>query len=308
MKRTTGLLMVAMLAVGMAARAGGFGRAALQDSKPTLTQQPTSPSAQKPAGQASQAAAAPPAAYQPTPDEVAAVKAIQTELDPNRTLQLVGDFEKKYPGSPNLQTVYLYAAQAYRQTNKLDKAIEYAEKIVKLNGNNILGLMTLAELLPQPQMLQGLGDADRDKRLTEAQTDAEHALELITAMPKQPNQTDEQLANNKKLLAAGVHGSLGLVHLQRATESLSGNDPGELAKAETEYKAALAVDKPDEANYFRLGEVLQSENKLDDAIQAFSKASEISQGNGDSALQSMADQEVQKLKRAKPAAAPAAKP
>ena len=252
------------------------------------------------AGQPAQAAPAP-----PSPDQIKAFNAIQSELDPARQVQLVDDFAKKYPTSSLLSDAYFFGAYASQQQGKVPEVIDYGTKSLQANPNNLRSLLTLATMLPQPQDLQG-SDADKEKKLTDAEADANKALELIPTLKQPPNQTPEQFDQVKASLASQVHASLGMVHLQRAMEGLTGADPAELAKAEQEYKAAVTGTKqPNPEDYFRLGEVYENEKKIDEAIDAFSQASKLGQGTP---IQTYADQQVDKLKKAKAQAPPPAKP
>jgi tetratricopeptide (TPR) repeat protein len=252
------------------------------------------------AGQPAQAAPAP-----PSPDQVKAFNAIQSELDPARQIQLVDDFAKKFPGSPLLSDAYFFGAYASQQQGKVPDVIEYGTKSLQANPNNLRSLLTLATMLPQPQDLQG-SDADKEKKLSDAETDANKALELIPTLKQPANQTPDEFDQVKASLTSQVHASLGMVHLQRAMEGLTGADPAELAKAEQEYNTAVTGTKqPNAEDYFRLGEVYENEKKTDEAIDAFSQASKLGQGTP---IQSYADQQVDKLKKAKAQAPPAAKP
>lgn len=282
-----------------------------QDQSQGQTAQQPSLNQAKPSGQAGQTGQAgqqgqpaAPAGPAITPDERNAYSAIQHEIDPTRQAQLVDDFAKKYPSSPLLSDVYFFGAYAYQTQGNVDKAVEYGEKSVAANGTNLRSLLLLSELLPQPQEMQG-SDADKDKKLQEAESDANKALAQIPDLKLPPNTAPDQAANIKQTVTSQAHAALGMVHLQRATMSLTGTDKDELAKAETEYKAAVAIPKPGPEDYFRLGEVYEMENKVDDATDAFSQCSKLSQGQ----LQTMANAEVDKLKKAKAQApAPAAKP
>jgi hypothetical protein len=151
--------------------------------------------------------------------------------------------------------------------------------------------------------MQG-SDADKEKKLADAESYANKALQAIPEL-KPPNMAPEQVTKVKANLTAEIHGSLGMVHLQRALAGLTGADPQELAKAEEEYKASVTgIDKPNPEDYFRLGEVYEMENKVDEAIDAFTQCSKLSQGQ----LQTMANQQIDKLKKAKTQSPPPAKP
>lgn len=256
----------------------------------------------KPAAQAGQAAA--PAAPPITADEKNAYGAIQHEIDPTRQAQLVDDFAKKYPGSQLLSDVYFFGAYAYQAQGNVTKAVDYGEKSLAANDNNLRSLLLLSELLPQPQEMQG-GDADKEKKLGEAETDANKALAQVADLKLPATTPPDQATAIKATITSQAHASLGMVHLQRATMSLTGTDKDELAKAEQEYKTAVATPKASPEDYFRLGEVYEMENKPDDGIDAFTQCSKLSQGP----LQTMANGEIEKLKKAKAQApAPAAAP
>jgi tetratricopeptide (TPR) repeat protein len=222
------------------------------------------------------------------------------ELDPDRKLQLVEDFVKKHPNSAQLTNVYAIAAETERQKNNIPAAVDYAEKSVKLKPDNFVALMFLTTMLPQPQVLKN--PADKDRLLKEAETDANQVLQVLSTapnaqFPKQPNDTDDAFAKRKAMFTSDVHSALGMVHLQRALEGLQGPDKDELAKAEQEYQAAVSgTDQPDPQAYYRLGEALSMDGKIDEAIAAFTKCSELSQGT---AMQPYADQKVQELKAKK---------
>jgi len=261
--------------------------------------------AQQKQGQQGQGGGQPAATPQVNPAEIKDFQAIQDELDPDRTIQLVNDFEKNYPTSRGLPQAYLKAASIYRQKGDLNHAAEYGEKSLKIAGDNPVALILVASVLPQPNSLQG-SDLVKEKKLAEAEEYANKALKLIEQLPKQPNIPDEQWNEAKADLSIMAHSSLGMVHLQRSTMSLTGADPEELGKAEKEYQAAVSMTKNiDPADYFRLGEVQEKVGKVDDAIGAFSKAGELDQSGQ---IKALADQAVGRLKKKKGEAKPPAKP
>ncbi|HLY61712.1 MAG TPA: hypothetical protein VKV95_13275 [Terriglobia bacterium] len=285
---------------------------AAQDAKPPQTSPPasgqkTGTDQAKPGQPASQAA--PTATV--TPEERQAFQTINNEaaagLDPDKVISLAEDFAKKYPNSPMLSGVYAFEATAHRQKGQLDQVVDASEKSLKLNGDNLVSLIMLALTLPQPQMMKG-NELDKEKKLAEAEADANHALEIIDKIPKQPNEMDDAFKKRKGEVASEPHAALGMIHLQRSTmvSVTGGMDADELTKSAQEYQQAVTVtDHPQPEDYFRLGEVYANQNKLDDAIAAFSKASELGQGSG---IQTYADRQIEALKKRQAAAKPPAKP
>lgn len=297
MRKYVGAALFASMIFGptLIARAG---QAQSQDQ----SQKPAQGAAGSQAGAANQSGQAAPAPA--SPDQIKAFNAIQSELDPARQVQLVQDFAKNYPTSPLLSDAYFFGAYGSQQQGKIPEVVEYGTKSLQANPNNLRSLLTLAAILPQPQDLQG-SDADKEKKLADAETYANKALQLIADL-KQPNFTPDKLAQLKATLTSQVHASLGMIHLQRAMGGLTAADPDELAKAEQEYKAAVTgTTQPNPEDYFRLGEVYENEKKTDEAIDAFSQASKLGQGTP---IQSYADQQVDKLKKQKAQAPPPAKP
>ena len=298
-------LMASSLVFGVSAAYGA------QDAKPEQTNPPAS--GQKTAtdqakpGQAGQAVTT----QTVTPEERQAFQTVNNEagagLDPDKVISLSEDYLKKYPNSPMLSAIYAFKATAHRQKGELEKVVDASEKSLKLNGDNLVSLIMLALILPQPQMMKG-NELDKEKKLAEAETDANHALEVIERIPKQPNETDDAFKKRKGEVSSEPHAALGMIHLQRSTivSVTGGMDPDELSKSALEYQQAVTVtDRPQPEDYFRLGEVYENQNKLDDAIAAFSKASELGQGSG---IQSFADRQIELLKKKQAAAKPPAKP
>jgi tetratricopeptide (TPR) repeat protein len=244
-----------------------------------------------------------------SPEEYQAVQAIRDELDPDKRLQLVSDFEKKYPNSALLWFAYMFSSDAYRQKNDLDNMVLFGEKSLKLNPDNLASLVTVSSMIPQPQFLN-VHPQEKEKYLNEADAYATRALTLIAdpkALPKQPNESDEQYTKRKNELASGAHASLGLIHLERSEIALQGVvDKDELAKAETEYEQAISLSgRPAAQDYYRLGEAYAIDGKLDQAIQAFNKAADLGQGT---VIKTFADQRIQELQKRKAQAPPGTKP
>ena len=241
-----------------------------------------------------------------TPEEAQAMQAVQGELDPDRTIQLTTEFAQKYPNSPFLTLVYTYAASAYQQKGDIDKVLEFGEKSLQLNDNNLLSLLIMAAMLPQPQ---ALSSGDPEKKLAQAEEYANRALKLIEDLPQQPDETEEQLKSRKAQLAKEPHSALGMVHLSRAQQGLQGMDPAELQKAEEEYQLAVTItDRPNPQDFFRLGETRERLKKYDAAIEAYTKAGELGQGT---VIKEYADQRIEALRKAEgqgPAPTEPAKP
>jgi len=228
-------------------------------------------------------------------EQLQAYDAIRSELDPDKAIALMGDFAAKYPQSLLLSYVYSFGANSYQQKGDAEKVVEYTDKGLKLNPDNLMCLILSVGMLPQPQYLNN-HSADREKILQAAQSEANHALELITKLPKQATEADVDYQKRVAAVSSPVHASLGMVHLDLASEALAGPDKDELAKCEQEFKTAVAIDRPDPRDYYRLGEAYAMDGKLDDALDAFTKASQFGQG---SMIKAYADQKAEELRKRK---------
>ena len=76
--------------------------------------------------------------------EEKAFQQLQNESNSDVRLQKLSDFEKTYPRSRALPNVYLMVIDFYREKNDPDKIIEYAEKALKIDEENITAMMALS--------------------------------------------------------------------------------------------------------------------------------------------------------------------
>ena len=219
-----------------------------------------------------------------TYEEAMGYKTMEEELDPDRRLRMVEEFERRFPTSELMSTVYTQAAKSCREKGDLNKLVEYGEKSLKLDPNNLYSLIMVAIALPQPRMLESSPQLSA-QRLSTAEEYAHRALKLIEGVPAKPNETDEQLKKRKDALGSDAHTALATVYMER----------DESAKAIEEFKTAISLSQtPNPPLYFRLGEVCANSGKTNEAIEAFTKASELGHGT---VVQQYADQRIAELKK-----------
>ena len=287
-------------------------------SKRSLAQGSTQSSTAPPAGQQTQPGPSlenkPPqgnkespssAQTQVSPQEAQAYTVIQKETDPDKQLQLVKDFQQKFPQSKLLSNVLFFGAGAAEQKNDVPGALNYGEQSLKLQPDNLRSLILVAGLLPLPQALTG-STTQKEQQLGQSETDANRALQLLSGVQPPPNVTPAQFDNGKKAIEAQLHASLGMAHLEKAVlaPSPKGPDPNELSAAEQEFKTAVTGPQPNPQDYYRLGEVYARENKLDDSISAFSQAAHLGQGTR---MEELANHMVSQLQAQKAKSQPPAK-
>ncbi|MGO8786857.1 MAG: hypothetical protein ACLQVL_05665 [Terriglobia bacterium] len=238
------------------------------------------------------------------PEESADLKALETELDPDKAIALSDAFVQKHPKSEVLTYAYAFEANAYQTKGDAAKIVEYGEKSLAIKKDNLMSLLLVAYALPTPQYINS-HQADEEKQLSLAEGYIQDGFKAIDALKKLPNESDADFAKRKASYGSNLHADLGMVHLDRAQLGLMGLDKEELAKAEQEYHQAISTtDKPDPSDYYRLGEACRLQGKLDDAIAAFTKASELGQG----AVKDYAQKQIEALKNAKAQQAAPAKP
>lgn len=232
------------------------------------------------------------------PDESADFKALQSETDPDKAIASAEAFVQKHPNSSVLSYVYAFEANAYETKGDAPKIVEYGEKSLALKKDNLMSLMIVAYAIPTPQYINQ-HQSDEEKQLATAESYSQDALKAIDDLKKQPNESDADFARRKASYTSNIHADLGMIHLDRAQLGLMGLDKGELVKAQQEYNLAVnGTDHPEPSDYYRLGEAYRLDGKVNDAIAAFTKASELGQG----AVKQYAEQQIDLLKKAQSAA------
>ena len=118
-----------------------------------------------------------------------AYRAVLSASDAETKDALLADFEKNFPQSKALAALYDNLISAYRAKNNPAKIIEFGEKALKLDSEDLVALLALAE---------NYGRERRD--VEKAVTYAKKALDVITGMQKQPTPTRMKEADWKEWL------------------------------------------------------------------------------------------------------------
>ena len=225
--------------------------------------------------------------------------AVQNELNPDAAIQLAAEFAQKYPKSPLLTYVLALAAAQYEQKGDAANVIAQCEKSLALKSDNLMALLIITHILPQAQSTR-TGNAEQ--KLEQTEKYAGQAMELIAELSAQPSESPDQFAARKASYLQEMHSALGMVHFQRAMQSLGDPDREELTKAEAEFDAAVTITgQPTPSDYYRLGEVRGHLKKFDAAIEAFTRCAELDQAGGIKAYAEAAIAELQKKKGQAPA-------
>jgi tetratricopeptide (TPR) repeat protein len=187
--------------------------------------------------------AAPPQAATPqwkSRDEYDAFNAMTTEKDPNKKISLAEAFLQKYPTSDFKAQVYLAEMGVYYQLGKSDQAVDTARKVLSADPDNLDALAFLSYVFPftfKPDA------ADAAAKLTAADADAHHGLDVLQKFQKPANATDEQFKQYVEPKRAIFNSAVGFVALQRK----------DYPNAITAFKAATEGNPSDVYIFYRLG-------------------------------------------------------
>src|SRR3989442_12592690 len=72
-----------------------------------------------------------------------AFQKVDAENNVDAKIVLLQDFEKQFPQSKAIREAYLQLIQIYQQKNDQAKVIEYCEKTIKVDPNNLVALLTV---------------------------------------------------------------------------------------------------------------------------------------------------------------------
>ena len=217
-----------------------------------------------------------------TEEELIAYGEFMAKTDPDQTIQEAETFVQLFPESQLRPYVYSAAAAVYRKLNNYEKSLEYCEKALELDSNNVLALTLLSHTLPQRLKGSGLEQALKLGRALEL---ANRGLVNVGKLVKHPDLTEEEFQAQKDLYSSMLHSARGMVYLTRR----------QLDKARVEYILAVDLAKnPDPIDYYRLGQVYENDRKFDEAIGAYETAARLGAGT---VIEKYAEQQLDKIKK-----------
>jgi tetratricopeptide (TPR) repeat protein len=186
---------------------------------------------------------APPQAAAPqwkSRDEYDAYNAMTAEKDPNKKISLAEAFLTKYANSDFKSGAYLTEMQVYYQLGKSDQAVDAAKKVLGVDPDNLDALAFLSYVFPFT--FKGT-DPDATAKLSRADSDAHHGLDVLQKFQKPAGATDEQFKQYVDPKRALFNSAVGFVALQRK----------DYPNAITAFKAATAGNPTDVYTFYRLG-------------------------------------------------------
>jgi tetratricopeptide (TPR) repeat protein len=142
---------------------------------------------------------------------------------------------------------YSNAMVAAQQTNNYDKTIEYGEKVLAIEPNDLNALYVVAITLPERIPAE---EAAKKALMDKAAASANKALTVVTqtfGAPKPANVTDAQWSQAKAEYEGNLHATLGYVFLNTR----------EFDKSISSFETALKSIPKDAIAHYRLGTAYQ---------------------------------------------------
>ncbi len=146
----------------------------------------------------------------------------------------------------------------YQMINDSAKTMEYAEKAMDLDPDNLLTLMTLSGVMAERPATDEAEKAKQQKRAEELAKKAKDKVLALVNGPGGAQMDPEQ----KSMMVSSAYQTLGLVYLNQK----------QYGNSQKEYIAAITARKVDPIPYFRLGLAYANENKLDQAMDSLAKS------------------------------------
>jgi tetratricopeptide (TPR) repeat protein len=246
-----------------AAPAQGTGTQATPVPGQTTQGTPATPGAQAPA---------PTGKRQPqakTQEEFKGYQDAAAKPDPAGMEQAANEFAQKFPDSELRAPLYQNLMLQYQNANNGDKTIEIGRKVIQLDPDNAVALVTVAQILANRTRET---DLDKEERITEAKKHANHAIELMNSgqgIPAGYPPDKVEVYKNTVL-------SMGYAALGQA-DFVSNNFPA--AEQSLRKSTMMTGIQPDPISYFQLSLALDRQGKYADAMQAAQKCIDVAQGH-----------------------------
>jgi hypothetical protein len=204
--------------------------------------------------------------------------AMANEKDLNKKISLAEAFLQTFPNSDFKDLAYLAEMQTYQQLTQVDKAVEAGHKVLEVNADNLDALRVLSFVFP---FVYKAEDPEATAKLSRAESDAKHGLEVLQKLQKPAGVSDENFNQAVKGLRAIFNGTVGFVALQRK----------DYGAAETSYKAASEDNPSDWYVFYRMGlaYLYSNPHDYDHAIWYIARALKLAQAAKDQNAQQFED-------------------
>jgi tetratricopeptide (TPR) repeat protein len=160
---------------------------------------------------------------------------------------------KKFAADTERAMMYYYQniMNNYQQLNDAPKIIEWGEKALGQDPEDLFTLLTVSSVLAERPPAD---EKALDVQMKRAEELAKKAVQKVNALPADPAQ--------KAGILNSVHQTLGLTYIRMK----------KYGDAQKEYQLAIAAKKDDPISYMRLGIAYAQDQKVDPALDALAKS------------------------------------
>jgi tetratricopeptide (TPR) repeat protein len=197
--------------------------------------------------------------------------AIANAQDPAAMEKAADDFAAKFPSSDLRVLLYRAAMHSHQSASNSLKMLDMGLKVLAIDKDDPEALIGVGEVLEEHTSPT---DLDRDQRMNQAVTDAQHALETIdTDLAVPAGSPPERVEAYKKYLRATALTIIGTIQYKRE----------QYADAEGNLRKAIDADaeNPDPVVILRLALALDQQKKYPEALQQAKRAVDLTQDNTD---------------------------
>jgi len=197
--------------------------------------------------------------------------AVGNVKDPAAMEKAADDFAAKFPASDLRVLLYRAAMQSYQTSSNSPKMMDMGLKVLAIDKDDPEALIGVAEVLEEQTSPT---DLDRDHRMTQAVTYAQHALETLdTDLAVPAGSPPERVEAYKKYLRATALTIIGTIQYKRE----------QYPDAEGNLRKAIDADtaNPDAVVILRLALALDQQKKYPEALQQAKRAVELTQDSTD---------------------------
>lgn len=236
-----------------------------------LAQSQTPAPAAKPQPATSQPSGKPPVQAKTQEEYQAYQTAVANQQSPAAMEKSADDFATKFPASDLRVLLYRTAMQSYQTASNSPKMLDMGQKVLAIDKDDPDALVTVAEILEEQTSPT---DLDKDQRMNQAVSDAQHALETIdTGLAVPAGSPPDRVEAYKKYLRATALTIIGTIQYKRA----------QYPDAEATLRKAIDADpaNPDAVVILRLALALDQQQKYPEALQQAKRAVDLTQDGTD---------------------------
>lgn len=264
-KRLATLAVVTGLAASLMAQTAG------QTPAPAQPDTTAQPGAQAQTAQPAQPSGRPPVQAKTQAEFQAYQTAIGNAQNPDAMEKAADSFAAQFPTSDLRVLLYRAAMHSYQSAGNSQKMMEMGLKVLAIDRDDPEALIGVAEVQEEHTSPT---DLDRDQRMTQAITSAQHALETIDTDLAVPAGTPPaRVEDYKKYLRATALTIIGTIQYKKE----------QYADAETTLRKAIDADpsNPDAVVILRLALALDQEKKYPEALEQANRAVELTKEDTD---------------------------